>query len=198
MLRTIRTGIAILGLLVAPFAAAQGGGDAGKADAELNATYKALLSQLGAPDQQRLRDAQRAWIAFRDKECAFRTQGNQGGSVGAATAADCIGELTRQRAEALKRQFDCPEGDVSCVPRNRSAATASGQAASTAAACSKTLGKAKAAVLVDRCIQVSPATHPPCNASNACELIVDEIKRSCALFTNGDAPSFCKEYADGG
>lgn len=196
MLRTLHTGIAVLGLLVASFAAAQGG-DAGKADAELNASYKALLSQLGTPDQQRLRDAQRAWIAFRDKECAFRTQGNQGGSVGAATAADCVGELTRQRAKALKRQLDCPEGDVSCVPRNRSTAAAA-QKAAAAAPCSKTLGKAKAAVLVDRCIQVSPATHPPCNASNACELIIDEIKRSCALFTDGDAPPFCKEYAEGG
>jgi len=196
MLRTLHTGIAVLGLLVAPFAAAQGG-DTGKADAELNASYKALLSQLGTPDQQRLRDAQRAWIAFRDKECAFRTQGNQGGSVGAATAADCVGELTRQRAETLKRQLDCPEGDVSCVPRNRSTAAAA-QNAAAAAPCSKTLGKAKAAVLVDRCIQVSPATHPPCNASNACELIIDEIKRSCALFTDGDAPPFCKEYAEGG
>lgn len=197
MLRTILTGIAVTGLLAAPFAAAQGG-DAGKADAELNANYKALLSQLGTPDQQRLRDAQRAWIAFRDRECAFRTQGHQGGSVSAATAADCAAELTRQRAEALKRQLDCPEGDVSCVPRDRSMAAASGHGASTAAACSKTLGKVKAAVLADRCIQVSPATHPPCNASNACELIIDEIKRSCALFTDGEAPSFCKEYADGG
>lgn len=195
MLRTIRTGIAVLGLLVAPFAAAQSG-DASKADAELNGNYKTLLSQLDAPDQQRLRDAQRAWIAFRDKECAFRTQGGQSGAMDAATAADCVAELTRQRADALKRQLDCPEGDVTCVPHNRS-----GSAVAEAVAevpCSEALGKAKAAKLADRCIQVSPATHPPCNASNACQLIIDEIRRSCAMLGDGSAPAFCKEYADGG
>lgn len=196
MVRTIRTGVAILVLLAAPWAAAKDTA-AGQADAELNANYQALIAQLDGPDQQRLRDVQRAWIAFRDKECAFRTQGDQGGSVRARVAADCVAELTRQRTEALKRQLDCPEGDVSCVPRNRAVAAAANKDAADAS-CSKTLGKAKAAELVNRCIQVSPATHPPCNATNACTLIVDEIKRSCALFHGSDAPAFCAEYADGG
>jgi len=47
--------------------------------------------------------------------------------------------------------------------------------------------------LVNECIQVSPSTHPPCNAQNACSLIVDEIKRGCALIGSG-APGFCAEY----
>ncbi len=47
--------------------------------------------------------------------------------------------------------------------------------------------------LVNECLQVSPATHPPCNAQNACSLIVDEIKRGCALIGQG-APGFCAEY----
>ena len=47
--------------------------------------------------------------------------------------------------------------------------------------------------LVNECLQVSPATHPPCNAQNACSMIVDEIKRGCALISQG-APGFCAEY----
>ncbi|RUW68199.1 lysozyme inhibitor LprI family protein, partial [Mesorhizobium sp. M1E.F.Ca.ET.063.01.1.1] len=47
--------------------------DAASADTALNAVYKGLSGRLAPADQQRLRDAQRAWIPFRDKECAFRT-----------------------------------------------------------------------------------------------------------------------------
>src|SRR5690242_13802879 len=47
--------------------------------------------------------------------------------------------------------------------------------------CSKSAGAKKAEEYVQQCLEVSPATHPPCNASNACELIIDEIKRGCAM-----------------
>jgi hypothetical protein len=66
-----------------------------------------------------------------------------------------------------------------------------------AASCSAKLGAAKAAILVDRCKEVSPATHPPCNADNACELIISEIKRGCGFFTAGStpqAPAYCRNY----
>ena len=60
--------------------------------------------------------------------------------------------------------------------------------------CATSAGGAKAAKLVDECLEVSPATHPPCNASNACALIVDEITRGCAMIDKG-APTFCADYA---
>lgn len=59
--------------------------------------------------------------------------------------------------------------------------------------CIDTLGQAEAKKLVEQCLQVSPATHPPCNAVNACDLITDEIKRGCKLIGQG-APSFCTTY----
>lgn len=61
------------------------------------------------------------------------------------------------------------------------------------ASCLKKMGKAHADMLVKQCLQVSPATHPPCNSANSCELIEDEIRRSCALL-GMDAPSFCGGY----
>ena len=60
-------------------------------------------------------------------------------------------------------------------------------------ACSVTAGVDKADVYVKQCLEVSPATHPPCNAANACELIIDEIRRGCAMIER-DAPAFCAEY----
>ena len=62
--------------------------------------------------------------------------------------------------------------------------------------CRDTAGAEKAKTLVKQCLEVSPATHPPCNAANACSLIVDEITRGCAMIDN-DAPAFCANYASG-
>ena len=64
---------------------------------------------------------------------------------------------------------------------------------STTGTCLNAVGIERSRQLVNECIQVSPATHPPCNAQNACSLIVNEIKRGCALLGQG-APGFCAEY----
>ena len=59
--------------------------------------------------------------------------------------------------------------------------------------CRAQIGEAAAARLVERCIQVSPATRPPCNAANPCDLIHGEIDRSCKLWERGgDAPAECR------
>jgi hypothetical protein len=47
--------------------------------------------------------------------------------------------------------------------------------------------------MVEQCLEVSPATHPPCNAANACALIEDEIRRGCTMLGK-DAPAFCIPY----
>jgi hypothetical protein len=70
--------------------------------------------------------------------------------------------------------------------------------------CRETAGADKAATYVDQCLQVSPATRPPCNASNPCPLIIGEIKRGCAILRASQRrppaqsqlaePSFCQLY----
>jgi hypothetical protein len=60
--------------------------------------------------------------------------------------------------------------------------------------CTQAVGSERAERFVHECLQVSPATHPPCNAQNSCVLIIDEIKRGCALLGPRDAPAFCNEY----
>lgn len=69
-----------------------------------------------------------------------------------------------------------------------------GLAAAAGDSCRDEVGAERAASLVAQCVEVSPATHPPCNAANACDSIVSEIVRGCRLLDDGSAPSFCKRY----
>jgi uncharacterized protein len=59
--------------------------------------------------------------------------------------------------------------------------------------CTASVGAQQAAIYVRQCTEVSPATHPPCNASNVCALIISEIRRGCAMIGSG-APAFCAAY----
>jgi hypothetical protein len=85
---------------------------------------------------------------------------------------------------------------VACVGACRSegpAPAASSKSTQTPLSCSAELGAQAASVLVQQCAQVSPATHPPCNAENSCEMIRSEIKRGCEYIGAGGQPSYCKE-----
>jgi len=73
-----------------------------RADTELNATYQRLLSQLDAEAQEKLRRAQRAWIAFRDADAAFVYSMEGDGSAGRMVAANNGERLTQQRISALR------------------------------------------------------------------------------------------------
>lgn len=57
--------------------------------------------------------------------------------------------------------------------------------------CREELGEAAAIRLVERCVQVSPASHPPCHPDNPCALIQGEIDRSCAGYPAGQQPEQC-------
>lgn len=64
-----------------------------------------------------------------------------------------------------------------------------------AASCRDAVGEAKAQLYVRQCLEVSPATHPPCNAANRCALIRAEIARGCRLLQGDKAmPDFCRRY----
>jgi uncharacterized protein YecT (DUF1311 family) len=86
------------------------------ADAELNQTYDKIVKRLGADEatKKRLKEAQRAWIAFRDAECDFATSGSRDGSIYPMIQAQCLEGLTSARSEQLSGYLDCEEGDMSC------------------------------------------------------------------------------------
>ncbi|MDZ4362606.1 hypothetical protein [Brevundimonas sp.] len=83
-----------------------------------------------------------------------------------------------------------PAGPASGTPDP--AAPATMPAIPIGTGCAAEIGDAAAAVLVKRCIAVSPATRPPCNLANACALIQGEIDRSCAQYgPNETRPPQC-------
>ena len=57
--------------------------------------------------------------------------------------------------------------------------------------CLSEVGEPAAKRLVERCIAVSPATHPPCNIENTCETIQGEIDRGCSFFDAAEKPAEC-------
>jgi hypothetical protein len=94
-------------------------------------------------------------------------------------------EKLRTELHEIAQAFGVPEAYLAQTPASAHP--------STTGTCLNAVGIQRSRQLVNECIQVSPATHPPCNAQNACSLIVDEIKRGCALIGQG-APGFCAEY----
>ena len=72
-------------------------------------------------------------------------------------------------------------------------ANAAGVAPPAFPSCAQTIGLGRARELVKQCIEVSPATHPPCNVQNSCDLIIDEITRGCGFLTS-NAPDFCLQH----
>lgn len=82
------------------------------ADAQLNTVYKqarAAMKRIDAdlPDTLKggaiaLRDAQRAWITYRDKACAAEGFLFRGGTMEPFIVSSCMADLTRRRTEALQ------------------------------------------------------------------------------------------------
>nr|WP_156133620.1 hypothetical protein [Massilia sp. JS1662] len=58
--------------------------------------------------------------------------------------------------------------------------------------CAQQMGQQRATLLAQQCRLVSPATHPPCHASNSCAMIVDELERGCEMLAGESyRPTFC-------
>jgi len=77
-----------------------------KADAELNKTYEALLKKLpDAESKDKLKQSQRAWLAFRDAEAAFAADEARGGSMAPTLRYASMTELTEQRTKQLKARL---------------------------------------------------------------------------------------------
>ena len=78
-----------------------------RADAKLNQVYRALMSRLDKGRQARLKAAQRAWIAFRDRSAEFASSAEAGGSLASLEYTLALIALTERRTleleEALQR-----------------------------------------------------------------------------------------------
>lgn len=73
-------------------------------DLELNATYKLLQTKLDSKAEQKLKDSQRQWIKFKQKEVELinATYGNANGTMWQVIKMDKILEITRNRTQKLQ------------------------------------------------------------------------------------------------
>jgi uncharacterized protein YecT (DUF1311 family) len=87
-----------------------------RADAELNRVYRESIAgerqadrELDRSYDQRpsnetiLREAQRAWVAFRDEQCTYEANGEaRGGSMEPMVHGQCLARMTRERTAQLR------------------------------------------------------------------------------------------------
>ena len=91
--------------------------DLGEADAELNSVYQQVLSKYANDGNRlaRIKNAQRAWIAFRDAEIETLFPGSEEPQHGSAWVM-CRplerAKLTTERIKGLKAMLEHREGDV--------------------------------------------------------------------------------------
>ncbi|WP_239807309.1 lysozyme inhibitor LprI family protein [Croceicoccus hydrothermalis] len=94
-------------LTLAAAALSQANALADDADAELNRYYTAAMDRLKEQGEDyhqartELRDAQRAWIKYRDSECGAVFTNWYPGSIARTMAADCSARLSRARTHAI-------------------------------------------------------------------------------------------------
>ena len=70
-------------------------------DQELNDVYTHLMSQLDSERRQLLRDAQRAWIDYRDKNAVFAASVFEGGTLYPVIEVSERAAMTERRVEEL-------------------------------------------------------------------------------------------------
>src|SRR6266516_2580803 len=75
------------------------------ADATLNKVYRQLVSMLNAEEKLQLKEAQTAWLKYRDTNCDFVSDQYKGGSIRPSILGYCITEMTQNRTDELRHQI---------------------------------------------------------------------------------------------
>ena len=81
------------------------GKDYKAADAALNQVYQRLLTMLDDEEQAQLKEAQTAWIKYRDLNCDFVGDQFKGGTMRPMVYANCLADMTRKRTTELRTQI---------------------------------------------------------------------------------------------
>lgn len=83
-----------------------------QADVRLNDSYRQAMNWLQEPSaKDALRDAQRAWVSYRDASCRFETAAWEGGSFREVATAYCWEGMTRKRTKELLAILTCKGED---------------------------------------------------------------------------------------
>lgn len=76
--------------------------DAAFWDGLLNNAYQQVIARSDADTERNLREAQRAWITFRDLTCEMEMARYTGGTIAPMILQDCMARLTERRARDLE------------------------------------------------------------------------------------------------
>jgi uncharacterized protein YecT (DUF1311 family) len=76
------------------------------ADASLNRVYQQLFKMLELEEKSQLKEAQTAWIKYRDTNCEFVADQYKGGSIRPMIYGLCLADVTRNRTSELKTQIE--------------------------------------------------------------------------------------------
>ncbi|MFL6229936.1 MAG: lysozyme inhibitor LprI family protein [Pyrinomonadaceae bacterium] len=75
------------------------------ADAELNKAYNQLAAQLDADGRTHLKEAELAWISYRDKNCEYESSFYLGGTMRPMIESFCLARMTKARSAELREQL---------------------------------------------------------------------------------------------
>ena len=75
------------------------------ADATLNRVYQQLVAMLDAEAKTQLKEAQTAWIKYRDANCDFVGDQYKGGSIRPLILGLCLADVTKNRTAELRAQI---------------------------------------------------------------------------------------------
>lgn len=75
------------------------------ADAALNRVYQQLVAMLEAEEKAGLKEAQTAWLKYRDTNCDFVANQYKGGSIRPMILGLCLADVTRNRTAELRTQI---------------------------------------------------------------------------------------------
>lgn len=75
------------------------------ADVVLNQVYQKLVAMLDADEKAQLKEAQTAWIKYRDANCDFVADQYKGGTIRPMIYAGCLADVTKKRTSELRDQI---------------------------------------------------------------------------------------------
>ena len=78
-----------------------------RADTELNISWGAIKQRLagGRKDYATMLAGQKAWLAYRDKQCQFWGDWYEGGSIAPLVVNSCLTDITKVRSKELGQQL---------------------------------------------------------------------------------------------
>jgi uncharacterized protein YecT (DUF1311 family) len=88
------------------------------ANSALNKIYQQAMTEQGdTSSKEQLKNVERAWIAYRDKECAFEVGPQKdGGSIWPMEMSNCLERMTAARIHELMKLRGCTAGVSVCNP----------------------------------------------------------------------------------